>query len=132
MRVSVKLSKQDKNLMDDFMKESFFNNKKMMVRTAIALGLSKMMKGVRKEQKGNERFSFNTKTIDPEDIFEILAYYIISKQMGASISNKKIILAKKEELAELIGEALIIGISELPNFDINKLSYNSDIYPLKR
>jgi hypothetical protein len=93
----------------------------MVIRTAIALGLSKMVKGNHKEQIGNETLSFNTKTIDPEDIFEVIAYNIISLRMGASVNNKKIILASKEELCEVIGEALILGISELPNFDFNKL-----------
>jgi hypothetical protein len=87
-----------------------------VVRTAIALGLSKMVKNthIRPPGEGDETFRFNTKTIDPEGIFEVMAYNIIAFRMGASIKNKKIILARKEELCETIGDAFLIGITELP------------------
>jgi hypothetical protein len=116
MRITVKISKTEKDLIDRMNRELLLHTKKSMVRTAIALGLSKMVHDIHAEPPidGSETFRFNTKTVDPVGIFEVMAYYIIASQMGASIDNKKIILVSKEELSEKIGEAFKLGLNELP------------------
>ena len=123
MRVTVNLSKADKNLIIKLCKDPLLNSRKLVVRLAIALGLSKLVSGynIVKNETGSESFRFNTKTVDPEDIFEVMAYFIIAKRMGASKNNKKIILASKEELGETIGEAFLIGLQELPNFNYSNM-----------
>jgi hypothetical protein len=124
MRVTVNISKTEKDLIYKMSKEPLLGTKKSVVRTAIALGLSKMVKNIHISPpgEGDETFRFNSKTIDPEGIFEVMAFYIVANRMGASINNKKIILAKKEELSQIIGIAFLNGLKELPN-SIYKTSF---------
>ena len=67
-----------------------------------------------------EILQFNSAPVDPEGVFEVVAYYIISKNLGASVNKKKLIIANKEEIIETIAEAFVIGLQELP-----KLQYLS-------
>ena len=114
MRVKAKLSAEEKKRFDTFQNEPLIRTKKIAIRIAIALGLSKMVEGESTKLKGDELIGFNTTTVDPDGIFEVIAYYIISQKMGASINKKKIILVKKEEIAETIAEAFVLGLYGLP------------------
>jgi hypothetical protein len=116
MRLKVKLSKEEKKLFETFQNKPLIRTKKTAIRMAIALGLSKMVEGESIKFTGNEIFKFNTTTIDPEGVFEVVAYYILSNRLGASINKKKIIVAKKEEIAETISEAFVLGLNYLPKF----------------
>jgi hypothetical protein len=94
------------------------NSKKIALRITIALGMAKMAEGASiKLNKAEvvEILQFNSAPVDPEGIFEVVAYYIISKRLGASVNKKKLIIANKEEIAETITEAFVIGLKELPN-----------------
>ena len=85
MRVTVKLSAEDKKRFEEVRKDPLLENKKTTVRMAISLGLKKMSQGNRAVLRGNEIIKFNTGSIDPEGIFRVVAYYIIAKRLGASI-----------------------------------------------
>lgn len=116
MRLKVKLSKEEKKQLETFQNEPLIRTKKTAIRMAIALGLSKMVEGDSIKLSGNEILKVNTATIDPEGVFEVVAYYILSKRLGASINKKKIIVAKKEEIADTISEALVLGLNDLLKF----------------
>jgi hypothetical protein len=116
MRINVKLTKEEKNQFETFQAEPLIKTKKTAIRMVIALGLSKMAEGKTKKLSGNEILKFNTATIDPEGVFEVVAYYVLSKRLGASVDKKKIIVAKKDEIAETISEGFVLGLKELPNF----------------
>ena len=125
MRVSVKLSKKENEQFDTFKNEPLIRTNKTAIRMVIALGLQKMADGDRLIGNGNEILRFNTATIDPEGVFEVVAYYIISNRLGASINKKKVIVANKEEIAEIIAEAFKLGLKEVQksqwlDFFINK------------
>jgi len=113
MRVTVKLSTKDKNHFEEVRKDPLLKNKKTTIRMAISLGLLKMAQGKRAELKGNKIIKFNTGTIDPEGIFRVVAYLIIAKRLGASTDKNKIIIATKQELAENLAEAFVLGLAEL-------------------
>ena len=116
MRVTVKLSAEDKSRFEEVRKDALLKNKKTTIRMAISLGLQKMSRGKRGILKGNEVIKFNTGTIDPEGIFRVVAYYIIAHRLGASIEKNKIILASKQELGETLAEAFILGLDELAGY----------------
>ena len=118
MRVKVKLSTDDIKHFETFLNEPLIRTKKTAIRMAIALGLSKMAEGEGLKLSGNEVFKFNTATIDPEGVFEVVAYYTIAKRLGASTNTKKIIVTKKDEIAETIAEAFVLGLK-----DITKLQW---------
>ena len=116
MRVLVKLSAQDRHRFEEVMKDPLLSNKKIAIRLAISLGLEKLVQGNDVVQSGNEILKFNTGTIDPEGIFGVVAYYIISKRLGASKDKNKIILASKQEIADKLAEAFILGLKELHEY----------------
>lgn len=116
MRVLVKLSTKDKNRFEEVMNDPLLNNKKIAIRLAISLGLEKLAQGNNVVQRGNEILKFNTGIIDPEGIFGVVAYYIISKELGASKNKNKIILASKQEIADKLAEAFILGLDELHEY----------------
>lgn len=89
-------------------------SKKIAIRLVVALGLAKMVEGENMKPQGSEIMKFNSTSIDPEGVFEVLAYYIISKRLGASTKKKKLIIAKKEEIDETLAEAFVLGLRDLP------------------
>ena len=117
MRITIKLSEENKLRFEEIMKDPLMNNKKTAIRMAISLGLLKMSKGKKAVLKGKERLNFNTETIDPEGIFAVVAYYLISKELGASLNNKKVILASKSEIGKKLGEAFVLGLEELYDYN---------------
>ena len=116
MRVTIKLSVENKKRFDEILKDPLINNKRIGIRMAISLGLMQMLQGKNTVIKGKENIKFNTGSVDPEGIFGVLAYYIISKELGASKKNKKVILASKEEIVEKLAEAFILGLEELYDY----------------
>ncbi|MFW9879041.1 MAG: hypothetical protein ACFFG0_38670 [Candidatus Thorarchaeota archaeon] len=117
MRVTINLTVENKKRFEEIMKDPLMNNKTIAIRMSISLGLLQLLQGKKASLKGKVQLKFNTGTIDPMGIFGVVAYYIISKQLGASKKNKKVILASKKEIVEKIAEAFILGLEELYDYN---------------
>ncbi len=127
MRIETRVTKDQLDKFTAINKEWYIGTKKTAIRMLLALGLTRMLKGDKARETGSQNLSFNTGSVDPEGVFEVMAYYAISRRMGASRKKNKVIVTSSNDISAAMSEALIIALDSIPD-DKDSLEHISHLY----
>lgn len=134
MRVEVPLSAEDSRAFKSLVSSRFLN-RTAVIRLCISIGLKVLYHhpeaGLDTSDSSSdegESVRFNTATVDPYRIFEIVSYGIICRKRGWDPGRKTVIIAEKKDLQNVITRAFRIGLKEASSGSFKSLIPDDDLY----
>lgn len=117
MRIEVPLHAKDHEAFNSIVKRLGIG-RSTVIRLCISIGLKIMYNtgdslNDQREDKCDYVIRFNTTTIDPYRVFEIVAYGILCRRLGYDGKDNRVIIADKKDFAEILRDGFVIGLHEI-------------------